>query len=203
MAQAHENLDERLVHRLLFFTDAVFAIVMTLLVLELKPPLEPGAMGAMAGKVATFTFSFSILAIFWLAHQATTRRLIRFDWPTAIANLVFLFPICLLPFVSAWVGEALGSAAAWSAYSLVLIACSASNIALVLIGSRGGGRLMADGMGGRERMFRVARAASPGVSFAIGLIAAQTGAMTVAQFCWLLIPPLLIVVRVLEARTPR
>src|SRR5205809_1973061 len=90
----HETLEERMLHRALFFTDAVFAIVLTLLVLDLKPPLGVTAtrgLTEMAGHLASFALSFTIISIFWLAHMNTTRRLIHFDWPVAIANLVFLF----------------------------------------------------------------------------------------------------------------
>jgi uncharacterized membrane protein len=191
--RAHEDLDGRLLHRLLFFTDAVFAIVMTLLVLELRPPEGDSAaqfavLRGMGGKFFAFALSFAILGIFWLAHAANTRRLAQFDWPTAAVNFLFLFPVCLIPFVSAWVGGAVSSATAWIAYCVVLIATSAASVALILVESRDGGRLMAGGMGERERMYRVGRAACPGLAFVVGLASAAAGQLLLAQLCWLLIP---------------
>jgi TMEM175 potassium channel family protein len=121
--------------------------------------------------------------------MATTRALRRFDWPTAVANLAFLFPVCLIPFVSAWVGQAVTTPRAWAAYSLVMIGCSATNICLVLVQSRGGGRLMG-GVTPRERLYRVGRAASPGIAWSIGLAGTVAGQPRVAMVCWLLIPVL-------------
>jgi hypothetical protein len=189
----NETLEHRLLHRLMFFTDAVFAIVMTLLALELRPPIEDAAqrsgLASIGAPLFAFCLSFAIAGVFWLAHMATTRRLRRFDWPTAVANLVFLLPICLIPFVSAWVGQAVTTARAWGAYSLVMIGCSAANIALILVQSRGGGRLMG-GVSSRERLYRVGRAASPGLAWAIGLTGALAGQPRVAMVCWVLIPVL-------------
>ena len=192
-----ENLEERLLHRMLFFTDAVFAIVMTLLVLELHPPAglsvaaQLASLWAMGGQLFAFALSFSILAIFWVAHMATTRQLKRFDWPTALSNLVFLFPICLIPFVSAWVGPSANAAVPWGAYSLVLIATSLTNMTLVLVQSRGGGRLIEGGVTPEERRYRVVRTLSPGFAFTVGLVGSALGYVHVAQFCSALIPPFL------------
>lgn len=203
---AHEDLDERLLHRLLFFTDAVFAIVMTLLVLELRPPegntfeAQLAGLWHMTGRLSAFALSFSIIAIFWVAHLSTTRRLKAFDWATTIANLFFLFPICLLPFVSAWVGEAVGTRASWSAYCVVQIAISTANIVLVLVQTRDGGRLIEGGMTPRGRLYRAARAASPGIAFAIGLVGASFHQVYMAQFCWVLIPVVLRTSRLLAPK---
>lgn len=201
MAEAHENLEERLLHRLLFFTDAVFAIVITLLVLELKPPEEAasGHVTLDGGHLFAFALSFAIVAIFWVAHMAVTRRLLHFDWPTAVANLVFLFPICLIPFVSAWVGEGLMWSTAWLAYSVVLIATSLANVVLVLVQSRDGGRLLITPLVGRERAYRLARAAAPGLAFAVGLAGALADRPLIATFCWILIPILLAIFRLVLA----
>jgi uncharacterized membrane protein len=196
-----EHLEHRLQHRMIFFTDAVFAIVMTLLVLELRPPPPglaldlPGLMAIMGGKLFAFTLSFAILSIFWVAHMSTTRRLLRFDWPTAVANLGFLFPVCLIPFVSAWVGGAVNTAWAWGAYSLVLIATSLGNVVLVLVQNRGGGRLIAGGLTRAQLIYRLARAAAPGLAFIVGLVGAMAGEVRLTQFCSLLILPYLFVVR--------
>lgn len=187
MASPHENLDERMLHRMLFFTDAVFAIVMTLLVLDLKPPQGVGALDALAAMrshLVAFAMSFAIIAIFWVAHMNTTRRLMRFDWPVALANLVFLFPVCLIPFVTAW---GFNSQGAWAAYCGDMVAISAANVALTLIASRHKGRLEG-GLTTRIRLARSSRAAAPGLAFGAGLILLATGQLQLSFLCGALIP---------------
>jgi uncharacterized membrane protein len=191
MSEQHDHLDKRRLDRMLFFTDAVFAIVLTLLVLELKPPAgaaPAAALAALAGPFLAFVLSFGIVGIFWVAHLATTQRLLRFDWAVTIVNLIFLLPICLVPFVSAWVGGALMGTDGWALYDLVMIACSAGNAALVFTQTRGGGRLMAGGVTVRERVYRMGRAVSPGLSFGVGLFGTLTGQVRFSQFAWVLIP---------------
>ena len=190
----HENLDERLLHRMLFFSDAVFAIVLTLLVLELKPP-EGGsvaeqarALAALTPRLFAFALSFAIIGIFWVAHMSTTRLLARFDWPTAVANLAFLLPVCLVPFASAWLGEGIGTRVAWAAYAVIMVATSSANVAVVLISSRDGGRLLATPTPPGERLYRASRAASSGLAFLVGLVLLAFDQVRWAQWCWVLIP---------------
>lgn len=193
---AHETLDERLLHRLLFFTDAVFAIVLTLMVLDLKPPQfasplgDPMAIRGMEQHFFAFFLSFAVISVFWLAHLTTTRRLVHFDWPSAIANLAFLFPICLVPFATGWWGREIVAPFPWGMYCGVMAATSIANIALVLVVSRGGGRLVG-GVTPAEVRYRAARAASPGLAFGFGVVLLLAHQVRFAQFCWLLIPVLL------------
>jgi uncharacterized membrane protein len=196
---AHETIDERLLLRVIFFTDAVFAIVLTLMVLDLRPPSadhplsDPSALQELWNHFFALAMSFLVIGIFWIAHLTTTRRMNRFDWPSAVANLAFLFPVCLLPFATAWWGSGMGSALAWQVYCGVMVVTSFANLVLVLVSTRGGGRLMAGGVTGAERLYRVARAASPGISFALGLAATAAGQLRLAQFCWVLIPILMLI----------
>lgn len=182
-----------MLHRLLFFSDAVFAIVLTILVLALRPPEAHDAGELRAGLVAmaphftAFVMTFAVISIFWAAHMNTLRSLRQFDWPTAFANLAFLLPICLMPFVTGLMAEARFGALAWTLYSWVLIAASAGNVLLVLTISRGAGGV-ASGMSGAQRLHRVVRAATPGLAFGAGLVALDLGGLRLARFCWLLIP---------------
>ncbi|WP_304169217.1 TMEM175 family protein [Phenylobacterium aquaticum] len=189
--------DDRLLHRLLFFSDAVFAIVLTLLVLELRPPVtHDGASvsAVLAGMVphfVAFGLSFAVVAVYWAAHMSTLRRLAHFDWPTAWANVAFLAPVCLTPFASSLLGEGRFGAGAWMFYAYVLIATSMANLLLWLTASRGAGRLMG-GLSGREQAYRGLRAATPGLTFAGSLLALHFNQLQLAQFCWILIPLILI-----------
>lgn len=203
--EPHESLDERLLHRMLFFTDAVFAIVLTLLVLELRPPeAGPGGLSEAIADIRSHLFvfagSFALIAMYWLVHLNVTRRLNRFDWPSAIANLVFLFPISLLPFASAWLGSAIAGRVAWTVYCSVLIATSLACALLVLISSRGGARLIAGGMSRQERFYRLVRALIPGVAFTAGLIALRLKMDPFTWYCWLLIPVLFGLVRFIKPK---
>jgi uncharacterized membrane protein len=189
----HETADERLLNRVIFFTDAVFAIVLTLMVLDLKPPPftsplgNAGEMRSMASHFLAMAMSFFVIGVFWIAHLSTTRRLRHFDWPSTVANLIFLFPICLLPFATAWWGRDLNSLFPWGMYCGIMVCCSLANLALVLTVSRGQGRLLG-GITARERLYRAMRAASPGFAFGLGLGLMAAHQLGLAQFCWLLIP---------------
>ena len=193
MDQHEEHLNKRLLDRMLFFTDAVFAIVLTLMVLDLKPPPfdrpfgNPAAMHGMGSHFLALAVSFTVIGIFWIAHLHTTRRLLHFDWPSVVANLVFLFPVCLLPFVTAWWGSNLDSPFPWGMYCGVMIVASIANVVLVLVISRDGGRLVG-GTTPHERRYRALRAASPGIAFALGIATMAAGSLRLAQFCWVLIP---------------
>lgn len=209
---SHEDdaaLDGRLLHRLVFFTDAVFAIVLTLLVLELRPPESHGGSGGaeafaeMGPHFLAFFMSFALIGIFWAAHMSTTRRLVQFDWPVAVMNLVFLFPICLIPFASAWFGQGPGDPFVWSVYCGVLVATSVANIALVLTISRGRGRLIAGGLSGRDLVYRLMRASAPGVAFAIGLALLHTEQAQLSYYCWVLIPVALAAARFVKPRAAK
>lgn len=185
--------DDRLLHRLLFFTDAVFAIVLTLLVLELRPPEAESGPELVRGLVEminhfiAFLMSFALVAVFWLAHMNTVRRLSHFDWPTAIANLAFLLPVCLLPFASSLAGEARFGTVAWRFYCWNLVGTSVAMMALTLVVNRGNGRLVGD-LPPREVHYRVLRAASPGVAFAVSLLATEFDLRHLGLAAPLLIP---------------
>ena len=193
----HETLDERMLHRTLFFTDAVFAIVLTLMVLDIKPPAfanpigDPMAIRGMEQHFFAFLMSFAVISIFWLAHLSTTRRMVHFDWPSAVANLAFLFPICLLPFATGWWGREIVAGFPWGMYCAVMTVTSIANIVLVLVVTRDGGRLMSGGCTPAETRYRVARAASPGIAFGTGVVLLLSHQIRLAQFCWVLIPILL------------
>ncbi len=203
--ETHETDDERLLHRMLFFTDAVFAIVLTLLALELKPPQTADAREAFAeigNHLIAFAVSFAVVAVLWLSHMSMMRKLARFDWLTAVVNLIFMAPVCLLPFASSLISGAWFNAMGWRIYSLDLVLTSLCLIALFLVSSRDGGRLIG-GISSRERWYRVVRAAAPGVAFAAGLLALEFGLLRAPQFIGLWIPvQFLLAEWLLKPKTP-
>ena len=203
MSSANDDGDDgHLVHRLVFFSDAVFAIVLTLLVLELRPPELPSASGLthamreMIPHFIAFLASFGVISIFWAAHMSIFRRMKMFDWPVAWLNLLFLFTIALMPFASAILGRYGTQGESWRIYSVVLIAAAVSQCALVLGLYRGKGRLVG-GTTGREITYRLLRAASPGIVFGIGLWLSLIGEPRLSSLCWLLFPPVLVMARIL------
>lgn len=101
-------------HRVEALTDGIYAVAMTLLVLELKlpdiagPVTEP-VLGAellhLLPKALAWVISFFILATFWLSHQRAFQHVCRVDTRLAWINVVSLMLASLLPFSSALVGE--------------------------------------------------------------------------------------------------
>jgi uncharacterized membrane protein len=93
--------------RLAAFSDAVFAVIVTIMVLELKAPDEPSfsALGLLWPTVISYVVSYLFIAIIWINHH----YLMRFAGPPTLRliwiNFVHLFMVSLLPFATAWVAR--------------------------------------------------------------------------------------------------
>ena len=92
------------------FSDGVFAIAATLLVLELKVPLvEPGELGGtLLGNwpsYATYVVSFLVIGIIWVNHHAVLERIRKVDRPLLFLNLVFLMAVAVIPFPTALLAD--------------------------------------------------------------------------------------------------
>ncbi|HVY83905.1 MAG TPA: TMEM175 family protein [Caulobacterales bacterium] len=202
--------DARLADRMLFFTDAVFAIVLTLLALELRPPEaairdEAALLQGIADQAryfASFAISFALGAAFWLAHLRTSRLIRVFDWPTAIVNLVHLLTVALLPFAAALLGQHIYSAVAFSGYGVVIVLVSFTGALFWLTATRGKGRIVG-GISTRQRIAGAIRAGAIGVAFVVGLVLIHYGEVMLARFCWVLIFPLLLIARLIGGKQPR
>jgi uncharacterized membrane protein len=93
--------------RLLAFSDGVIAIIITIMVLELKAP--HGAEWADLLKLApvffSYVLSFAFVAIYWNNHHHLLYTLSRVNGTILWANLHLLFWLSLIPFATAWVGD--------------------------------------------------------------------------------------------------
>ena len=100
-------------NRLEAFSDGMFAIILTVLVLELKVPHIEGntfaafanAMAEIAPKFLSFLFSFFIIAIFWVNHHHIVHQIEKVDTKLLWLNIALLFFSCLFPFLTAFIGD--------------------------------------------------------------------------------------------------
>src|SRR6476469_156261 len=104
----HVMREERITaDRLTGFSDAVFAVIVTVMVLELKAPDQPAfsALWPLWPTAISYALSYLFIAIIWINHH----HLMRFVGPPTLGliwiNFVHLFMISLLPFATAWVAR--------------------------------------------------------------------------------------------------
>ncbi|HLZ79232.1 MAG TPA: TMEM175 family protein [Sphingomonas sp.] len=110
------------VERLAAFTDGVVAIIITIMVLELKVPKsgELHALLAAAPILATYVLSYINVGLYWNNHHHLIQTAQSVDGRGLWANLFLLFWMSLIPFVIRWIDEAGFVAAPVAAYGLVL-----------------------------------------------------------------------------------
>jgi uncharacterized membrane protein len=90
--------------RLEAFSDGVIAVIITIMVLELKVPRENGIAGlrAILPMLAIYALSFAFTGIYWINHHHLVHRTEEADTAILYANLVFLFFLSLLPFFTSY-----------------------------------------------------------------------------------------------------
>jgi len=89
------------------FSDGVIAIIITIMVLELKVPHEsnPAALLPLLPVFLSYVLSFVFLGIYWSNHHHLLHAVERVNGGVLWANLHLLFWLSLTPFVTAWMGE--------------------------------------------------------------------------------------------------
>jgi uncharacterized membrane protein len=94
--------------RLEAFSDGVIAIILTIMVLELKVPKEPTleALGALWPVYVAYALSYLNVFLAWLDHHDIFASLEEVDHTVLLANGLLLFCVSLVPFVTAFAGEA-------------------------------------------------------------------------------------------------
>jgi uncharacterized membrane protein len=182
--------------RLVFFSDAVFAIVITLLVLPLTAEIELPKDGRslvqhvldQGLRVVSFVVSFLVIGQFWIAHHVMFRHVQRFDHGLLWFNLVTLLTVSFMPFPTAVLGARPDNAQHFPVifYAASLTISSLTLTAMWLYARQRG--LVDSSMPAEEqRRFSMRAAVTSGI-FVLSIGGAFFGLWT-AMLCWLLLLP--------------
>lgn len=109
-------------NRLEAFSDGVIAILITIMVLELRLPHGDDwqALRPLLPVFVTYVLSFVYIAIYWNNHHHMLHATHHVTGPVLWANNHLLFWLSLIPFVTGWMGENHGASAPAAAYGLVM-----------------------------------------------------------------------------------
>ena len=109
--------------RLEAFSDGVIAIIITIMVLEMKVPhgTELSALAPVLPVFLTYVLSFIYVGIYWSNHHHMFHCVTRVDGAVLWANLHLLFWLSLIPFVTGWMGENHFETKPVAAYGVVLL----------------------------------------------------------------------------------
>jgi len=111
---------------MLAFSDGVIAILITILVLELRPPEGDHLADILdeRGKLLAYVLSFVMVGIYWNNHHHLFQIVETVDGRTMWANMHLLFWLSLMPLGTAWLGEQGVETGPVAAYAIVLLGCA-------------------------------------------------------------------------------
>ena len=147
--------------RIVFFSDGIFAIVMTLLAFNIKVPSIPegrvaeelpGRLAEMYPEFLGYAISFLIVALFWVAHHGMFRAIEGYDRGLIWLNFLFLMLVSFLPFPADLLGEYGDQQITVVIYATIL---AAARLLLTAIWwhATNGHRLVSDALDQREIRF--------------------------------------------------
>ena len=163
--------------RLEAFSDGVLAIIITIMVLELRVPHEPtlAALGMMWPKLLSYLLSFVFVGIYWNNHHHLWQVVERVNGSVLWANLHLLFWLSLVPLVTAWMGENHFAAAPVAVYGVVLLGSGLAYYVMsrVLLANHPPDSLLARALGSdfKGRISLLIYAAAIAVAFALPWLA--------------------------------
>jgi uncharacterized membrane protein len=186
---------EELLRRLAFFSDGVFAIAMTLLVVQFTVPAIPNglsqaetghqlASGLAALKPAylSFALSFLVIARFWVTSHRRFQHLRRFDGGLLWLNLLLLLAVVFIPFPTAVLGRYIDQPVAAVFYAVTLAAAGVVSVAIMPYAIWRG--LADPALDLRQQRRSTLRAATMPVVFLASVPLAQVNT-SAAEYSWL------------------
>jgi len=137
--------------RLEAFSDGVIAILITIMVLDLRRPagVDVTSLRSMAPVFSAYVLSFVFLGIYWNNHHHLLHAATRVNGKVLWANLHLLFWLSLIPFVTSWIGESHLAPLPTAVYGADLVACGVAYTILqtTLIRAQGPGSLLGEAIG--------------------------------------------------------
>ncbi len=137
--------------RLAAFSDGVLAIIITIMVLELKVPHggEPGDLVKLIPVFLSYILSFAYVAIYWNNHHHMLATVTSVNGSILWANMHLLFWLSLIPFATAWLGENHFSKWPTALYGVALLAAAIAYFILqsVIVRTQGPHSLLARAVG--------------------------------------------------------
>jgi uncharacterized membrane protein len=134
------------------FSDGVLAIIITIMVLEMKVPHGESfeALVPLIPVFLSYVLSFVYLGIYWNNHHHMLHTCHKVTGPMLWANLHLLFWLSLVPFVTGWMGENHFAAAPSALYGVVMLMSAIAYFILqqLIIASQGPGSLLKKAVGG-------------------------------------------------------
>ena len=180
LERTHSHLAERFHDptRVLALCDGVCAIIITLLVIEIHPPaLGPGetvrhALHELKPSLVAFALSFLVVSVAWVGHRDTFALIRRTDRWLVWLNIVYLFPLCLVPFGASLITNYWEDPVALRLYGLLLVGISLSRLAMWTYAT-GRTQLMYEAIDARARTVGVLAAVVPALVYGVGIAVAD------------------------------
>jgi uncharacterized membrane protein len=157
--------------RLEAFSDGVIAVIITIMVLELKPPHghDLGALESLLPELVTYAVSFVLVGIYWNNHHHMLHAAEHVEGRVLWCNLHLLFWLSLIPFVTSWVAEDFSAALPTALYAAVMLLAGVSWLVLQrsLVKRNGRDSALARAVGGdvKGKMSAVFYVAAIGLAF--------------------------------------
>lgn len=174
--------------RVLFFSDAIFAIAITLLVIDIRVPgfTDPARqLSAAKGNILSFGISFLVIGLFWMGHHSIFRYITVLDRAVIAINLVFLGTIAFLPYPTSLLGGT-GSDRVSTIFYAICISCAGLVELAVWLYASQVKDLLVPGTSAAVRRYIALRVARIPVVFLLSIPVALVSAQ-LATYFWILV----------------
>jgi uncharacterized membrane protein len=165
--------------RVLALTDGVFAIIITLLVLEIHvPELTQGhslneALAEVRPSLVAFVISFILAGMYWVGHRDLFALIRRTDRGLVWLNILYLLPLCLLPFGAGLLGRYDTEPVALRIYGLNLVVIAVMRVVIWLYATNRP-HLLGQRLDHRQRRPGLALNLYPGLVYLLAFLVART-----------------------------